>query len=436
MYPPPAPVEAKPPELKQQQQQGRGGLVADPESELGLWYNNLSIRRPKIIVLIFCMLVITQYFQASKTLSFIMTSNNLAEVVNDINNSVLADEQDMMKSSSEDTAIIITSSWIPTHPSTYMIEMAINSTKNQIAGLSPSAPIFITIDHFRLGDFDKLASDIKEQRLQSLDQYTVNLYNIFLSNPRVYIIPSVKHVHIGGSVAKAMNLIERHFPSVRYLYYMQHDFYFAKQVNHTALISAMEKYPDKINYVLFRKEGLPLTRIKPCGEESPINLYTESNATTETTNSTKMIQPQEASPRLIPTATYTDNNHLVRFQWYKATIESLISLARAPENPLQKRAYDACKGRSDERMGLYVYQEPSMLVHLDGRHNSGDQPSQNNQTTQVGDGSTVKEFCGSNKWLGSNISCKDRAAFLVSRHHISEQQAETSLLEQGCKCST
>jgi uncharacterized membrane protein (GlpM family) len=285
----------------------------------------------------------------------------------------------MTKSSSEDTLIIITSSWIPTHPSTYMIEMVINSTKNQIAGLSPSAPIFITIDHFRLRDFDTLPSDVKEQRLQSLDQYTVNLYNIFLSNPRVYIIPSVKHVHIGGSVAKAMNLIERHFPSVRYLYYMQHDFYFAKKVNHTALISAMEKYPDKINYVLFRKYG---NMILPCDKESPtpINLYTESNATTETTNATKMIQPQEASPRLIPTATYSDNNHLVRFQWYKATIESLISLARAPENPLQNRAYDACTGRSNERMGLYVYHEPRMLVHLDGRHNPGDQLSQNNQT--------------------------------------------------------
>lgn len=284
-----------------------------------------------------------------------------------------AREQDTKKSSSEDTAIIITSSWIPSHPSTYMVEMVINSTRNQIAGLSPSVPIFITIDQFHLGD---LPSDVKEKRLQSLEQYTVNLYNMFLGNPHVYIIPSMKHLHIGGSVAKAMNLIEKHFPTVRYLYYLQHDFYFAKEVNHMALISAMDKYPDKINYVFFRKEGL-WGRIKPCGEESPINLNTETNATTTTTteaNAAKMIQPQ-ASLVLLPTATYTDNNHLVRFQWYKATIESLIYLARAPENPLQKRANDACAKRSNERMGLYAYQEPRMLVHLDGRHNPGNQLS-------------------------------------------------------------
>lgn len=348
------------------------------------------------------------------------------------------EQEDTKKSSSEDTAIIITSSWIPSHPSTYMVEMVINSTKNQIAGLSPSAPIFITIDQFRLGD--DLPSDVKEKRLQSLEQYTVNLYNMFLDNPHVYIIPSMKHLHVGGSAAKAMNLIEKHFPTVRYLYYLQHDFYFAKEVNHMALISAMDKYPDKINYVFFQQAGVR-GRIKPCGEESPINLNTETNATTTTTteaNATKMIQPQ-ASPVLLPTATYTDNNHLVRFQWYKATIESLIFLARFPENPLQKRANDACAKRSNERMGLYAYQEPRVLVHLDGRHNPGNQPSQHNQTAQegVGSDSTVKGFCGSNRWVGSNkISCKDRAAFLVSKYHMSGQSAETSLLENGCKCST
>ena len=40
----------------------------------------------------------------------------------------------------EDTAIIITSSYIPSHPSTYMIETVLNSTK-QLIGLSETAPI-------------------------------------------------------------------------------------------------------------------------------------------------------------------------------------------------------------------------------------------------------------------------------------------------------
>lgn len=40
----------------------------------------------------------------------------------------------------EDTAIIITSSYIPSHPSTYMIETVVNSTK-ELVGLSDTAPI-------------------------------------------------------------------------------------------------------------------------------------------------------------------------------------------------------------------------------------------------------------------------------------------------------
>ena len=72
--------------------------------------------------------------------------------------SVLDEQDTKIKSSpADDTAIIITSSWIPSHPSMYMIEMVLNST-NLIAGLSPSAPIFITIDNFRLSDLKRSTS--------------------------------------------------------------------------------------------------------------------------------------------------------------------------------------------------------------------------------------------------------------------------------------
>jgi len=53
---------------------------------------------------------------------------------------------------------------------------------------------------------------------------------------------------------------------------------------------------------------------------------------------------------------------------------------------------------------------------------------------QGSDGSTVK-FCGSNTWLGSNISCEKRAQFLVSTYQTSEQNAKSSLLESGCQCN-
>mmetsp|Transcript_5394 Transcript_5394/g.7801 ORF Transcript_5394/g.7801 Transcript_5394/m.7801 type:complete len:309 (+) Transcript_5394:69-995(+) len=257
-----------------------------------------------------------------------------------------------------DTAIIITSSWIPSHPSTRMVEMVVNSIDLMITSLHPSTPIFITIDQFRLdGDIEQI-----QNRSNSLDQHVLNLYNIYLNNPRVHILPFMAHSHVGGSVAKAIDIIERHFPLTRYLYYLQHDYYFVKEVDHTALIHAMETH-DSINYVFFRYENSK-KRIKPCGEETSIeyldNVNSKDNRTVATPISTKRL--------LLPTATYTDNNHLVRFKWYKDTIASMISLTRFPENPLQKRAMDECvAGRS---MGLYAYNEGHVIKHLDGRKTS------------------------------------------------------------------
>jgi hypothetical protein len=48
-----------------------------------------------------------------------------------------------VENKTEDTAIIITSSPIPSHPSTYMVDQVVKSV-DRLIGLSPGAPIFIT----------------------------------------------------------------------------------------------------------------------------------------------------------------------------------------------------------------------------------------------------------------------------------------------------
>lgn len=76
---------------------------------------------------------------------------------------------------------------------------------------------------------------------------------------------------------------------------------------------------------VFLKSGLK--RVKSCGNESTIDLDTLDHVPRNDTN----INPNSTKRLLLPTATYSDNNHFVRFDWYKETIESLISLARPPE---------------------------------------------------------------------------------------------------------
>lgn len=255
-----------------------------------------------------------------------------------------------------DTAIIISSSWIPTHPSTYMVKKVVDSIV-MITELHPATPIFITVDQFRL-DGNINITQIQE-RSRSLDQYVLNLYNLYLKDPYVHVLPLMTHSHIAGSVAKALDIIKKQYSLTKYLYYLQHDFSFVKTVDHSMLVRAMETR-DEINYILFLKGGL-LKRVKSCGKESTIDLDTLDHVPRNDTN----INPDSTKRLLLPTATYSDNNHFVRFDWYKETIESLKMLTRPPEFPLQKRAFDGC--RSGKSMGLYAYDKDGLIMHLDGR---------------------------------------------------------------------
>jgi FkbM family methyltransferase len=45
-------------------------------------------------------------------------------------------------------------------------------------------------------------------------------------------------------------------------------------------------------------------------------------------------------------------------------------------------------------------------------------------------------FCKSNRWKGTNVNCGDRAQYLVSRYNIRIQDAKTSILVEGCQCSS
>ena len=290
---------------------------------------------------------------------------------------VLEEELPKVENRTEDTAIVITSSSIPSHPSTYMVDQVVKSI-DRLIGLSDTAPIIITIDHFRYTDFHGLPKDL-EQRIVALEEYTINLFNSYMTNPRIHIIPGMKQWHIGGSVIKAMNLIEKHYPTVEYLYYLQHDFFFARDIDHTALINMFREYPE-VNWVRFPKRAPHLLHpgcgndpkitfnrtvniqggvlVKKEGEDNTNNTNSEATTGDNTTEEYGKIS-------ISPTSAYSDNNHITRFKWYKETLLSLIKINRAPENPLMVRATAGCvHGPS---MGLYIYNEWNCIAHLDGR---------------------------------------------------------------------
>ena len=276
----------------------------------------------------------------------------------------------------QDTAIIITSSWIPSHPSTFLIDSVLNSTRRHLLGLAPSAPIFITVDSMPTST---TSSSHLEEKIETLEQYIINLYQKHLVHPHVHILPSVQHLHIGGSVMKALQLIEIHYPHVQYVYSLQHDFPFSRDVDHIALRNVMERYSERVNWIRFPKRD-PNTLHPGCGNEESIwynKTFTMMNmeSTILAINNTKKNGTSTTVPfhwesmqlQLIPTTSYSDNNHLARLAWYKDMLASLVMLTRPPEFPLQVRANEACQ--KNQSIGLYVYHEVC-LEHLDGRNNA------------------------------------------------------------------
>ena len=229
---------------------------------------------------------------------------------------------------------------------------------------SPLAPIFITIDTFiHESMFNTMIQDPTiPAKLEALEQYSTNLYERYFSNPRIHILPAMNNLHIGGSVMKAMNIIEKTYPKIEFVYYVQHDFQFVKDVDHTALTEAMKTHPDTLNLVRFLYKAE--FHSGNCGNSTSILM--EHTLTYSPPNEQEKV-PERAKTilELVPTWKYSDNNHMARFHWYKDLIASLISLRRPPEFPLQVKANERC--RSNDSLGLYRYPE-IVLAHLDGKH--------------------------------------------------------------------
>jgi hypothetical protein len=287
------------------------------------------------------------------------------------------------------TAIIISSSWIPTHPSTDMIDTVLKSVRNKLIGLdSETTPIFITVDALPSPD---------DSKIEMIDMYITNLYSSYLLDPQIHLIINQEHHHIGGSVWKVLQQIKYHYSgSIKYLYYVQHDFEFIHQIDHQALIETMNSNNNNVhhqednntdidagvNYILFEWSN---KRKRPrcssfCDGRSRIDIFpssstSSSSASASTTpspllslpsnnyNSSNNTSPIDALAHLCRSCKYSDNNHLVKFDWYYKYIGGLGWDKRPPEDTMQINAKNSCN-----KLGLYIYKSNMYaLRHLDGR---------------------------------------------------------------------
>ncbi|GFH50553.1 hypothetical protein CTEN210_07029 [Chaetoceros tenuissimus] len=208
---------------------------------------------PTMIILLLLMLQLSNFF-GRRSYSFITTtaSNKILE---------LEDKEDASRASlinhhnEKETAILVTTNWIPSLPSISMIQTVFESF-SYLRGFPSSAPIYITIDALPFVNPKKVTPQIIQQHQQKqiqLEEYSFNLMKYFFNHENftnVRIISNKEHLHIGGNLNKTLELLS---PETKYLYAFQHDFKFNKDVNHTLLVSAMKEFPEILKNVRFEK---------------------------------------------------------------------------------------------------------------------------------------------------------------------------------------
>jgi len=126
------------------------------------------------------------------------------------------------------TAVILSTEWEPSHPSTANIDAVIRSVRNNLIGLDKTSPILLALEHEEyVDDFDKSYS---------------------------HLWPNFA-IQVVGSTTVLEN-VRRYFPTVEDVYQLHDDLAFAEPIDHLGLIRTMEEPPREgvsaVDYVLFR----------------------------------------------------------------------------------------------------------------------------------------------------------------------------------------
>jgi hypothetical protein len=134
----------------------------------------------------------------------------------------------------------------------------------------------------------------------------------------------------------------------RFIYVLQHDFKFIREIDHTSVIKSMIDYPNILKIVRFNKRrNVPVQIDKgECfGMKTEVDHVNGVNFT--------------------KTPGWSDNNHLTTKVYYEELLKRISFLHRAPEGPMQGTAKKDC-----ETWGPLLYGargDEATLAHLDGR---------------------------------------------------------------------
>jgi hypothetical protein len=184
-----------------------------------------------------------------------------------------------------DTTIIITSNYIPTHPSTDIIDRTIESISRFIVLASDDLalisgtidadslstkktriPMLITVD-----GLDGRKSGANSEPGLALAEYVRTLKDRYSDHPhfKVKILPQERNIKLIRNMQFALNLV-----TTKFIYVIQHDLPFIQPANHHAMVQFFEDLPETVRLIRFGRHAT-LSRSKDwpshagvdCGDE-------------------------------------------------------------------------------------------------------------------------------------------------------------------------
>ena len=248
-----------------------------------------------------------------------------------------------------ETAIIISTHLVPSHPSLSILKETMDSWK-YLSGLPANSQIIITVDGLadntstNRKSYFLLKSNENENRRQ---QYIAALKEEFRHRENIKIMVNERHGHLGNILKNAVELLD---PRTEFVYILQQDLPFIRNINHTAIVKTRREYPEYVRLVRFSHRPNPILNKIPCWNQ------------TEPVQSVNGIH-------LHKTSQWSDMNHWVDLKFYREHILSKINLNNFPEVAMQSNAAKNCSFYGPHMYGLPG--EKAFVKHTDGAERYG-----------------------------------------------------------------
>jgi len=223
-----------------------------------------------------------------------------------------------------DCTVVVTASYIPTHPSCEIISDTINSLEN--LNLPPDTPIVIAHDY---------------SPEPAYAEYLRNLAQLYAETPRVKIIVRDTFGHLTGSLRNALPHVK-----TKYMLVVQHDLLFREGCDLSKVIEDMEREPE-LKHIRFNKRS---------------NIKTGWDARSD------LFGKELCGLNYIYTRTpaWSDNNHVCTREYYR----DIVMRDCRDGQPMEAGIYKSMFKSKYERYGTYIFGplgHRRMLNQRDGR---------------------------------------------------------------------